>query len=775
MRTPLRRFVAVLAAGGLVVLAGSIALYWFASGRAGHGYRGSDRGSGEPFRNPPAALSMADEALGGAEGPFHPSAARSADGEAVSGELLVASRACARCHAEEAAEWAASAHGHAGLDNPWYRAVFDEARRDVGDAAARWCAGCHTPGLLLSGRLSGEVPPTSELASDPLAAEGVSCVVCHAARVESTVGQGAYELDLPTLHRLAASENTALRRLHDVLARIDPEAHRRAYSAHRAGGSELCATCHEGYLDEPLNGYRYVRLQDDYESWHASTYSGRGTVRSVHVPEPSGCAGCHMGAPGGEDGAAGPSHRFATANTALPTVFDDGEQLAAVESFLTAGWVTVDLFGMTPSPAPPSSVGDGQAAEAASPLVAPLDRLPAAVRPGDSVRLEVVVRPHGVGHFFPGGKTDLHDLWLEVNAVDARGRTVATTGGGEPGAPTPPAVHRYGVLWVDEASAPVKRHRVWDARAAAYTRRIEPTVSEVVHVRLDVPPDAEGPVRLTARLRHRKFRPELTRWAFESLGRRPPELPVVTLARDEVALRLAEPGTPLPDPGPPELELPGDAMRWNHYGVGLALQGDLRGARESFLRVVELAPEDPRGWASLGRLQVVAGNFEEGVQALERALELEPGMARAHHFIGLAARNQAEPEAALEHFRTGRAEYPRDPLILRQLATTHLRSGDFAAAAEMLDELLTVDPHDALAHFNRVRAARGLGESAVAERHQALFERFQADETAEEHALRYLAEHAHDNRERQRIHEHRAAPPRENPAEAAADGTGGDR
>ena len=603
-------------------------------------------------------------------------------------------------------------------------------------------------------------------------------MVCHAARVESTVGQGAYELDLPPLHRLAASENAGLRRLHDALVRIDPEGHRRAYSGHRAGGSELCATCHESYLDEPLNDYRYVRFQDDYGSWQASSYSGRGTVRSVRVPEPSGCAGCHMAAPGAEEGAAGPSHRFATTNTALPTVFDDAEQLAAVKSFLTAGWVTVDLFGMVRSPAPSSSGGAGEAGaeeEAAGPLVAPLDRLPAAVRPGEAVRLEVVVRPHGVGHFFPGGKTHLHDLWLELDAVDARGRIVATTGGGDRGVPTPPAVHRYGVVWVDEESSRVEHHRPWRARAAAYTRRIEPTGSEVVHVRLDLPADAEGPIRLTARLRHRKFRPELTRWAFESLGRRPPRLPVVTLAEDQVTLPLVEAGAPPPEVGSPELELPADALRWNHYGVGLALQGDLRGAREAFLRVVELAPEEPRGWANLGRLQVVAGLFEDGVQALERALELEPGMARAHHFIGLAARNRAQPEAALEHFRAGEAEYPRDPLILRQLATTHLRSGDFAAAAETLDELLTVDPHDALAHFNRVRAARGLGDTERAERHQALFERFQADETAEEHALRYLSAHAHDNRERQRIHEHRAVPPGEVPAKASGDGAGGDR
>ncbi|HSL85137.1 MAG TPA: tetratricopeptide repeat protein, partial [Thermoanaerobaculia bacterium] len=161
------------------------------------------------------------------------------------------------------------------------------------------------------------------------------------------------------------------------------------------------------------------------------------------------------------------------------------------------------------------------------------------------------------------------------------------------------------------------------------------------------------------------------------------------------------------------------------------------------------------------RLLVVGGAFEEGREALRRALELDPGLARAHHFLGLAARNEADLDGALEHVRAASARYPRDPLILRQLATTHLQRNEPGEAAAVLEELLAVDPQDAFAHFNLARAARSLGQAERAGRHQALFERYQVDETAEQHALRYLADHPHDNRERQRIHEHRVLPPEE--------------
>jgi Tfp pilus assembly protein PilF len=692
-------------------------------------------------------------AVAGAGGPFHPSAATTAGGGPVAPELLAgSSEACGRCHPDEAAEWEGSAHRHAGLGNPWYRAVFEEARREAGDGAARWCAGCHTPALLLAGRLDGAAAPaTAELATDPLAAEGVSCVACHAARVEGPAGQGGFELVLPERHRMAVAGGPFRRGLFGILTRLDPEAHRRAYGGHREAGSELCASCHKGHVDQEVGGHRYFPVMNDYGPWQGSSYSGQGTVRSVHFPAPEGCAGCHMQA-AGEGGR--PSHRFAAANTALPALRGDADQAAAVEAALTSGWVTLDLFARTPGrePLPP---GEEPPVDLVEPVLAPLDRVAAPVLPGESIRLDVVVRPHGVGHAFPGGKADLHDLWLELEAVDGAGRTVLASG---PDAAT--GAHRWRTVWVDGEGARVDRHRLWRARATASERAIEPTGTEVVRFRLDLPPDLAGPLAVTVRLRHRKLPPDFTRWAFESLGREAPVLPVVTLAEARATLPVAAPGAAVPEAagGAPEPG-PGDVPRWTHYGVGLALQGDLRGAAEAFRTVVALTPEDPEAWANLGRLLVVGGSFEEGREALRRALELEPGLARAHHFLGLAARNEADLDGALEHFRAAYARYPRDPLVLRQLATTHLQRGELAPAAAALEELLAVDPQDAFAHFNLARAARGLGEADRAARHQALFERYQVDETAEQHALRYLADHPHDNRERQRIHEHRVLPP----------------
>src|SRR5213078_3172257 len=61
-------------------------------------------------------------------------------------------------------------------------------------------------------------------------------------------------------------------------------------------------------------------------------------------------------------------------------------------------------------------------------VIAPLDKVGAAVRRGDSVRVEVVVRTRKVGHFFPGGTVDAFDVWVELEVVDDKGRVLLHSG-----------------------------------------------------------------------------------------------------------------------------------------------------------------------------------------------------------------------------------------------------------------------------------------------------------------------------------------------------------
>jgi hypothetical protein len=165
------------------------------------------------------------------------------------------------------------------------------------------------------------------------------------------------------------------------------------------------------------------------------------------------------------------------------------------------------------------------------------------------------------------------------------------------------------------------KRNAWAARAVAYVRLIPPGAADTIHYRLDVPENAGDTITITARLKYRKFAWWNTQWAFA--GVRDPKQPTFALApgHDDGAWvftgdtsRVSGQVKTIPDPPVTEMAIsramlsvlpqgaaprethspsPGNLReRWNDYGIGLLLQGDIRGAEAAFLRVTQIEP----GW-----------------------------------------------------------------------------------------------------------------------------------------------------------------------------------
>ena len=102
-----------------------------------------------------------------------------------------------------------------------------------------------------------------------------------------------------------------------------------------------------------MNNYRWVRGFNDYDNWQASGVSGQG-ARSFYYPQKtSSCSDCHMPLvdsqdPGNRDGKVH-SHRFPAANMAVAHANQDAEQMEATEKFLKSGFITVDIFAVSPA------------------------------------------------------------------------------------------------------------------------------------------------------------------------------------------------------------------------------------------------------------------------------------------------------------------------------------------------------------------------------------------------------------------------------------------
>jgi tetratricopeptide (TPR) repeat protein len=151
--------------------------------------------------------------------------------------------------------------------------------------------------------------------------------------------------------------------------------------------------------------------------------------------------------------------------------------------------------------------------------------------------------------------------------------------------------------------------------------------------------------------------------------------------------------------------------------------------------------------------------MEAAETVLRRALAVDARLAKTHFFLGSALKALGRYDEAIEHTRIAQARYPRDRVVTNQLGRLLFLKRQYGAAIGELRKVLAVDPEDLMAHYNLMLAYQGQGSEDMARKHQALYERFKADEAAQFITGPYRQLHPHDNNERQAVHEHRTYEP----------------
>ena len=759
---------------------------------------------------PPATMNGEGD---GPDGPFFPSSAQVYGGQKIPSKFFMESDSCKRCHEDIYNQWFSSAHHFSSFNNQWYRKSIEYMQDTIGTKPSKWCGGCHDPAVLYSGLMD---TPIKQIVHRPEAQAGLGCMMCHSiADVKSSMGQGDFYLEYPKLHELAATKNPFERMLHDFLVKLNPEPHRRVFLKPfmRNQTAEFCSSCHKVHLDVPVNHYRWIRGFNEYDNWQASGVSGQG-ARSFYYPaKPAQCADCHMPLTrssdmGNIDGQVH-SHRFPAANTALPTANDDAGQLKITEDFLQGGILSVDIFALSPARAQlkpgvanqselSTTFAVGEEAETKItpggetdivPVTAPLNRVQPTVRRGDTVRVEVVVRTKKIGHFFPGGTVDAYDTWLELKGTDDKGQTVFWSGSVEDNGkgPVEKGAHFYRSLQVDAHGNRINKRNAWATRAVVYVHLIPPGAADTVHYRVNIPENSSNKIPLHARLCYRKFAWWNTQFSFAGIPdpnqpradvtpdyddrkfafaaslkgvsarvEKIPDLPIVALAEDEVTLNVAPHNSAAPEP---KITLQADDwQRWNDYGIGLLLQGDLKGAQAAFEKVTEVAPKNPDGWVNIGRAAVQEGDMDRARTVLAKALSLSPDLARAHFFYAKVLRSDGRYDEAADHLRKVLVQYPRDRVALNDLGRILFLQRKYADAVNVLQSVLAVDPEDLQAHYDLMLCYNGMGDQKQAHEHEVRYLRFKADEASQAITGPYRQLNPEDNNERQAIHEHLSVP-----------------
>jgi tetratricopeptide (TPR) repeat protein len=234
-----------------------------------------------------------------------------------------------------------------------------------------------------------------------------------------------------------------------------------------------------------------------------------------------------------------------------------------------------------------------------------------------------------------------------------------------------------------------------------------------------------------------------------------PNIPVTVMAQAEASIDVLPRDAALPNVKA-KLD-PSVRERWNDYGIGLLLQGDLKGAAAAFEKVTQMDPSYADGWVNVARAQLQEGNVSAAEPVLRKALAVDPALAKTHFFLGTALKTLGRYDEALTELRAAADQYPRDRVVLDQIGRVLFLQRKFDAAIAMFERVLAIDPEDLQAHYNLMLGYQGAGNPAAARREQALYARFKADEASQFITGPFRLRSPDDNNERQSIHEHRSA------------------
>ena len=135
-----------------------------------------------------------------------------------------------------------------------------------------------------------------------------------------------------------------------------------------------------------------------------------------------------------------------------------------------------------------------------------------------------------------------------------------------------------------------------------------------------------------------------------------PQLPITVLARATASIPLSDGRTPTV-----WTQVAGkiDRERWNDWGIGLLLQGDLKGAEYAFRKVTEAEPGYADGWINVARALIQEGENDAAKPFIEQALKIAPTLDRIYYFKALTQKTDGDYPGALQSLQRTAAQYPR--------------------------------------------------------------------------------------------------------------------
>ena len=656
--------------------------------------------------------------------PFAPSNASSTTGTFIPGEMFVPAKRCGTCHTDAHAQWRQSAHGNA-FREPFYQKNVKDIQNQKGIEFTRHCESCHNPAALFTGALT-----RNSKVKRPFDDDGVSCISCHSIQAANSRGIGGYVMGEPAL--LVKEDGTRLLSgVTDQQILNDIPSHRRAMMRPLLKTPEFCGACHKSQVPRDLNDYKFLRAFMVADELQQSSFS-KESPHPFYVRDKETCNTCHMkreAAPlfdvSAKNGTLA-THRWAAANTAIPTFYKWKDQLDAVSRFLEDDKLGVDIFAIRRKAA-----GGG-----AEELIAPLNHSSFTIGKGDRLTAEVVITNKNIGHSFPPELRDFYEAYVEFVVTDDSGKILYQSGFIKPDGYLDETAHNYKTYLVKSDGSFNDKHHIWRTRTFAQNNQIPSGRSDVARYQFKVAENLTGAMHLTARVRYRRF----TRvFSDYSLGKSV-DYPIVTMATAEYLMRIGQNQAISADPNN-KTAVP-DWRRWNNYGIAALDQRQYPVAIEAFSRAAELDEKyRPMALVNRAMAHLELEQYDEAAAILDGVVKANPTLARALFQQARIFEKRGQLDQAETNIRQILAMFPRDRLSLQKLGELCKIKRDYEGALDCFQKILAIDPEDTGAHYNLMLIYRKVGRTDDAKREAKIFADLKDDPGALALANQFLHKH----------------------------------
>ncbi len=309
---------------------------------------------------------------------------------------------CGGCHPQQYEEWRGSMHSIAFQD-PVYQGELNLAIKAVGHDVAKQCEGCHTPAAVVTGEIKG----AGLKGLSAVALAGVSCDVCHSIKGHTHWQTPTHQPENGSFILSPGTEKDG----EVTLTKYGPftpyegcgDGFHQCIESTLHRQTELCASCHQVTHYEA-----HTPLEMTYTEWKNSPYAANNI----------NCQDCHMVELDtfrkSADSFRKPArdeyhHYFNGANFLLYHLTGLAAQKAGDE----------ELYA--------SSRQKFEMAVARLQDAAELDITPI-YQGGRLAEVKIRINNRRAGHNLPTSLTNIRQMWLEVVATDAQGKTIMTSG-----------------------------------------------------------------------------------------------------------------------------------------------------------------------------------------------------------------------------------------------------------------------------------------------------------------------------------------------------------